>query len=123
MTRYIAAIIWTICVLLACGSEGTKIRRQPIEGLGGYEVILREARPPQPERVSVIREPQATMYRTPEGVRAQEITHYETQSSLREKPSLSPVEGSKTQNLRRKRLKLRRNRYLILKERQAEDIP
>jgi hypothetical protein len=109
--------ICLLAVLAACASEDvTVVHKRPIEGMPGYKVLIREAQ--QPEKIiyddsTVYKEEQvADIEKKPDN-----STSLPEAVSREESLNLTDIaQETASQSLRRQRIPLRRNRYLLLRE-------
>jgi len=111
--------IFTIILILAgCSFEKvTVIKKRPIEGLGGYEIVIREAKGPE-VIVRKVKEPEELPVPSDDsGEEARNLPSQEEKTEIPLETTQAPLD------LRRQRVKLRRNRYLLLESLGNKPIP
>ncbi len=105
-TKWIIIWIWGLVVFGACVQvqKGIVIHKRPVEGLSGYDVFVREAQ-----------EPEKIVYGVPDAQTPKENEDETKTDKVSIESSSTPIPPD-SQSLRRERIPLRRNRYILLNQ-------
>ena len=109
--------VWGLIMGGACAQEkGVVIHERPFEGMEGYKVIIRETQEPEKRVYEAAEVPIRTYYEVPASAESQEALPEAASAPEELTSQTSTPEGSASPDLRRPRIPLRRNRYLLLKQ-------